>query len=127
MTFQLIIRASENEPIYSRAVAARLANISPELLRRCEEERLIQARRMTGGGYGYTVADIRQLARIRRLLEDLELDLPAIEVILHLRQQVVSLLQQIEELEQQMARREQELLAEIQHLRRQLAQEAVWR
>jgi DNA-binding transcriptional MerR regulator len=103
-----------------------VARISLDFLRLCEEENLLQAKIMAGG-QGYTPADIRQMARIRRLREDLELDLPAVEVALHLRRQVVELLAQIDEMERQMSKREQELLNEIQQLRRRLASEGEWR
>ena len=126
MPFNLSVRIRDDEPFYTRAVAAQLARISLDFLRLCEEENLLQAKIMAGG-QGYTPADIRQMARIRRLREDLELDLPAVEVALHLRRQVVELLAQIDEMERQMSKREQELLNEIQQLRRRLATEAEWR
>jgi DNA-binding transcriptional MerR regulator len=126
MPFNLTVRIRDDEPFYTRAVAAQLARISLDFLRLCEEENLLQAKIMAGG-QGYTPADIRQMARIRRLREDLELDLPAVEVALHLRRQVVELLAQIDEMERQMSKREQELLNEIQQLRRRLATEAEWR
>ena len=127
MPFNLTVRIRDDEPFYTRSVAAQVARISLEFLRLCEQENLLQAKIMAGGGQGYTPADIRQMARIRRLREDLELDLPAVEVALHLRRQVVDLLAQIDEMERQMSKREQTLLNEIQQLRRRLATEAEWR
>jgi len=127
MPFNLTVRIRDDEPFYTRSVAAQVARISLDFLRLCEEENLLQAKIMAGGGQGYTPADIRQMARIRRLREDLELDLPAVEVALHLRRQVVELLAQIDEMERQMSKREQELLNEIQQLRRRLASEGEWR
>ena len=127
MPFNLTVRIRDDEPFYTRSVAAQVARISLDFLRLCEEENLLQAKIMAGGGQGYTPADIRQMARIRRLREDLELDLPAVEVALHLRRQVVDLLSQIEQMERHMSKREQELLNEIQQLRRRLASEGEWR
>ena len=126
MPFNLTVRIRDDEPFYTRSVAAQVARISLDFLRLCEEENLLQAKIMAGG-QGYTPADIRQMARIRRLREDLELDLPAVEVALHLRRQVVDLLSQIEQMERHMSKREQELLNEIQQLRRRLASEGEWR
>lgn len=127
MPFNLTLRVRDDEPFYTPSVAAQLARISLEFLRLCEQENLLQAKIMAGGGEGYTPADIRQMARIRRLRQDLELDLPAVEVALHLRRQVIELRQQMDEMERLMLRREQELLNEIQQLRRRLAEDAEWR
>lgn len=126
-SFNLIIRAEEEEPLYPRDVAAELARISLEMLAACEQERLIRARAMTGGGRGYSPADVRQLARIRRLCEHLELDLDAVEVVLHMRQQIIRLLDQMERMELQQRERERKLILEIERLRRQLARESDWR
>ena len=127
MTYKLILRSRHEEPMYIRPVAAQLAQISLDLLCICEEEGLIQARVMPGGGEGFSVADIRHLARIRRLREVLELELPAVGVVLNLRRQVVDLLAQIDDVERNMVRREQELMDEIRQMQRHLAEEAKWR
>ncbi len=127
MAFKAPVRPREEEPVYTRPVAAQLAGVSLSFLRRCEREGLIQPKVMAGGGLGYSAADIRRLVRIRRLREDLGLNLPAVEVVLHLRRRVVDLLLQLDEMERQMLQREQALLEEIQQLRRRLAAEADWR
>jgi DNA-binding transcriptional MerR regulator len=127
MTYRLVIRSRDEEPVYTRPVAAQLAQVSIEFLRLCEEENLIQVQVMAGGGQGYSVAHIRHLARIRRLHEDLELDLPAVEVVINLRRRVLDLMAQMDEVERRAAQREQELIDEIRLLRRRLAQEAEWR
>lgn len=120
-------RSRDDEAVYSRTVAAQLAGVSLSFLRRCEREGLIRPKAMAGGGLGYSAADIRRLIRIRRLREDLGLNLPAVEVILRLRRRVIDLLMELDELEREMAQREQMLLEEIHRLRRQLAAEARWR
>lgn len=127
MMYKLIIRSRDEEPIYTRPVTAQLAQVSIEFLCLCEEENLIQVQVMTGGGKGYSVTDIRRLARIRRLHKDLELDLPAVEITLNLRRQVLDLMAQMDEMERRHARRKQELMDEIRQLRRRLAEEAEWR
>jgi len=127
MSYKLAIRSRDDEPVYTRLVAAQLAQVSLDFLCLCEAEGLIQVQGMAGGGQGYSVAGIRHLFRIHRLHEDVGLDLPAVEVTLNLRRQVLDLMAQIEELERRMAQREQELLDEIGWLRRRLAVEADWR
>ena len=127
MSYKLTIRSRDDQPVYTRLVAAQLAQVSLDFLCLCEEEGLIQVQGMAGGGQGYSVAGIRHLVLIQRLHEDVGLDLPAVEVTLNLRRQVLDLMAQIEELERRMAQREQELLDEIGELRRRLAVEADWR
>lgn len=123
----MIIQSGEEEPLYTRRIAAQMARISLEFLRRCEREQFVEPRPLPGGGVGYTAADIRHLARVRRLRYSLGLDLPAVEVVLHLRRQVVELQKHLAQMEMEMEQRERVRLSEIQELRRQLAQEITWR
>ncbi len=128
MANYLILRSEdEKERIFSRSMAAQLARITLEFLEECERAELIRAGRMPGGGLGYTTADVRNLARIRRLRRDLGLDLAAMEVVLHMRQRIVEMLREMETIEGEMIRRERELQQEIQQLRRRLARDADWR
>jgi hypothetical protein len=115
-----------DEPRYTRIIAAQLASISLELLERCETERLIEVRIIQGGQPGYSAHDIRHLALIRRLHEDLELDFPALEVILNMRRQLLDLQTQMDAFERQAAEREERLRRELINLRRRLADETDW-
>lgn len=124
--YNLAIQAQCQDVIYSPVSASQLARVSLEFLRECEREGLIQSQQMIHGESGYHLSEIRKLARIRRLRETLALDLAAIEVVLHLRQQVSDLMEGLGRMEQQMAHREQELLNEIQALRHHLAEEVDW-
>ena len=108
---------------YTRTVAAQLAEISLELLEQCEAERLVQVRVVHSDVPCYSARDIRDLARIGRLRQQLELDFPALEVVMHMRRQVLDLHEQMEQIEQAMARREERLLKELIALRRRVAQE----
>lgn len=118
--------SSQERSIYTRTLAAQITHISLDFLRRCEEEHLIQIRITGSGEEGFNKTDLRRLVRIHRLCQDLDLDLGAVDVILHLRQQILDLRSQMEALEQQMVQREKELLDEIQRLRQQSTAEADW-
>jgi DNA-binding transcriptional MerR regulator len=124
MAFNLIIRPREDEPLYSPEVTARLARVPLELLQRCRRRRLLPARYTADGREGYSAADIREVARIRRLRADLGLDWDSLEVVLNLRRQVVHLLDEVNEMERRLLQREQALRQEIRELRRHLAQDA---
>lgn len=124
MRTKLIVRPRDDQPYYPRLTAAEAARISLELMRRAEEAFLVQAKPAFGGIQGYSLTDIDELARIRRLREDLGLDMRAVEIILRMRQRTLDLLLQMDEMEQQMRRREQQLQHELQQLRRRLAEEA---
>lgn len=108
MTYEIIHYPDDESSLYSSALAAHIASVSLDFLVACEREGLIIRRSTPGGHSGFTLPDIRRMVVIRRLHEDLELSLPAIDVILQLREQV-------EELSTRRRRLEQEL--EIQRKR----------
>jgi MerR family transcriptional regulator, heat shock protein HspR len=116
-----------DEPRYTRIVTAQLAEISIEFLERCETEQLVHARVIRSGEPGYSVSDVRRIARIGRLHEDLGLDFAGLEVVLHMREQILDLREQLDQMERELARREDELLRELARLRRSLAIESSWR
>lgn len=122
MKRKAIIRLADAEQIYSRAVAARLARVSLDFLYRCEQEGLFPY--SLGTRRGFSAKEIAQLTRVRRLHEDLGLELPAIGVVLRMRQRILELVAEIEEMERDMARREQALRSEIHQLRTQIALES---
>ena len=116
-----------DEPRYTRVVTAQLAEISIDFLERCEQQQLVHTRIIRGGTPGYSARDIRRIARIARLHDDLGLDFNSLEVVLNMRDQILELQRQIEALEQEKARREDQLLHELTNMRRQLASESKWR
>lgn len=126
MAYHLIVRSDQDDHIYPREVAARLARMPLDMLELCEQAELIRARRLSGGATGYTAAEVRRLERIRRLQEDLGLDLSAVEVVLHMRRRMIELLQEVENIEQRMLRREAELHSEIRRLRRLVSEPGRW-
>ena len=120
MPYEIIVRADNEEPLYLRALAIRMAQITPDFLVLCEEEGLVHARTMTGGGKGFDSRSIQRLALIRRLHQELDLDLEVIDLVIHLRKQIINLHNEIEKIEDRARAREQSLLSEIQDLRHQL-------
>jgi DNA-binding transcriptional MerR regulator len=117
---------SQDEPLYTRRIAARLARISLDLVDQCEQEKLIHVQVMRGGGQGLSRRDVQRLVRIRRLQEDLGLELPAIEIVLRMRRRMIDLMRQLDEMESIMTRREEELMVEIRNLQRRFAERSNW-
>ncbi len=113
-------------PRFSLHVAAHLAGVSPNLVRRLQAGGWIQPKPMPGGGVGYSIRDVRMLRRVREWRDLLGLNPAGIEVALRLRDQVLALHEELLRLEAEMARREQELYQEIQRLRRLIAEEGQW-
>jgi DNA-binding transcriptional MerR regulator len=106
--------------IYSLNEIAKYARVTTDFVQECERENLIQVT-VVHGTIGYSHDTVRRLIRIRHLHRDLGLDLTAIDCILRMRRQIGHLKNQMHEMERRMTAREQELMAEIQHLRNQLA------
>lgn len=127
MANYLMIRAQEEDRIFTRSVATQIARITLDFLEACEREALVKPGPMVGGGEGYTRTEIDEIARIYRLQRDLGLELGAIEVVLHMRRRMLEMLDEVERLEERMIRREESLHNEIQRLRQQIAGEADFR
>lgn len=128
MANSLMIRSQDEDRLFSRSVAAQLAQITLDFLEQCEREALVQPGPMLGGREeGYTLQEIVEIARIRRLQQDLGLDLAAIEVVLHMRRRMLEVLEEMNTLEARMWEREQQMRAEIHRLRQELAREASFR
>jgi len=118
---------SQDELRFTRTVAVQLANISLELLERCETERLIEVHTIQEDELVYSVSDVRQLARISRLHEVLGIAVEDMDVVLHLRNQLIELHEQLQEIEQQSIAREEMLMSELIEIRKLLAEEVDWK
>ena len=116
-----IICLTDIDYIFSGTAVAHLARISVELLRQCEQEELFSY--ASGDRLSFSPEEITQLSRIRRLHEDLGLDLPAIGIVLNMRQRILELMAELEETEHQMVQREQALLSEIHRLQSLIARD----
>ena len=66
------------------SVAARLLNVHPQTLRYYERAGLIAPSRSKGNIRLYSAADIQRAMQIKRLIEDLGVNLAGVEVILRL-------------------------------------------
>lgn len=84
------MRGMDKEPCYVISVAAQLLGMHVQTLRYYERAGLIQPSRSQGNIRLYSQADLERVQEVRRLMEDLGVNLAGAEVILrmkeHLRQ-----------------------------------------
>ncbi len=90
-----------DEPRYEMSVVAARCGVRKGTLRRYEEWGLLEPAR-SGRQRLYSEADIDHVLRIRRLVEDLGVNLAGAAAVLHLRQQVISLQRELEALREQL-------------------------
>jgi MerR family transcriptional regulator/heat shock protein HspR len=95
-------RASD-EPRYAISVVAARCGVRQGTLRRYEEWGLLEPAR-SGSRRLYSEADIERILRIRRLVDDLGINLAGAAAVLHLRQQVIALQREMQTLREQLDR-----------------------
>jgi MerR family transcriptional regulator, heat shock protein HspR len=92
-----IIDDEDSEPQYAISVVAARSGVGRSMLLRYEEWGLIEPAR-TGRQRLYSEADIEQAMRVRRLMDELGINLAGAAAVLHLRQQVISLQREMDHL-----------------------------
>jgi MerR family transcriptional regulator, heat shock protein HspR len=89
------------EPRYAISVVAARCGLQQGTLKRYEEWGLVEPVRY-GRRRLYSEADIERVLRVRRLVEDLGLNLAGAAAVLHLRQQVIGLQREMHALREQL-------------------------
>jgi MerR family transcriptional regulator/heat shock protein HspR len=82
------------------SVAARLLEVHPQTLRYYERAGLLQPSRSKGNIRLYSPADLEQARQIKRLIEDLGVNLAGVEVILRLTERLRRVEQELEDVKQ---------------------------
>ncbi len=100
----------DHEPCYIISVAAEMVGIHPQTLRHYERIGLIRPERSGGNIRLYSERDLERVRQIRRLIEDLGVNLAGVEIILNLTER-------IEQLQAEMDRMRWEMETEIARLR----------
>lgn len=80
-----------DEPCFGIGVAARIVRVHAQTLRYYERAGLIQPSRTTGRNRLYSQSDIERLRQIKRLTDDLGLNLAGVEIILRMADKIVDL------------------------------------
>ena len=86
-----------HEPRYAISVVAARCGVHRATLKRYEEWGLVEPTR-SGRRRLYSEADIERVQRIRRLVDDLGVNLAGAAAVLHLRQQVIALQREMQAL-----------------------------
>lgn len=77
--------------LYTVGVVAMLTGVRPATIRRYERVGLIEPAPSPGGRTRYTDREVERIRQIRRLRNDLGVNLAAVEVILHMRDRILEL------------------------------------
>lgn len=85
-----MISGSSEERRYTIRVAAQLAGMHEQSLRMYERRGLIRPERSKGNIRLFSDADIEQIRFIRRLVDDLGVNLAGVEVIIQMRRQLLA-------------------------------------
>jgi MerR family transcriptional regulator/heat shock protein HspR len=85
-----------DQTLYTIKVAAELCGMHEQSLRTYERRGLIRPRRGRGNFRYYSDADIAQVRFIKRLIDDLGVNLAGVEVILHMRRQLMNAQHELE-------------------------------
>src|SRR4051794_16743181 len=87
------------------SVAARLLNVHPQTLRYYERAGLISPSRSRGNIRLYSTRDIERAQQIKRLIEDLGVNLAGVEVIMKLTERMREMEQELESLRGELGRK----------------------
>lgn len=104
----------DEQPCFVISIAARMAQMHEQTLRSYERLGLVVPSRSQGRIRLYSIRDVERLRQIRRLMDDLGVNLAGVEVIMNLTSRIT-------ELEAELERTKVEAAREIERLRRVLA------
>ena len=86
------------EQYYTIKIAAELCGMHEQSLRMYERRGLIAPQRSPGNIRHYSDADIERIRFIKRMVDDLGVNLAGVEVIMHMRQQLLEIQDELESL-----------------------------
>src|SRR5919206_1164124 len=87
------------EHYYTIKVAAELCGLHEQSLRMYERRGLIAPRRSRGNIRRFSDEDVEQVRFIKRLVDELGVNLAGVEVILHMRQQLIAVQRELSALQ----------------------------
>ena len=93
----------DDEPCYVISIAARMLNVQTHTLRYYERIGLIEPSRTPGNVRVYSQADIARVQTIKRLIDDLGVNLAGVEVIIRMNQRMGRMDAELQQLREQVA------------------------
>jgi len=91
----------DTEPRYVISVAARMLETQTHTLRYYEKVGIIEPRRSQGNVRLYSDRDIAVLQKVKSLVDDLGINLPGVEVILHMMEQMSEMQKELQQAQQE--------------------------
>jgi len=105
-----------HEPVFYISVAARLLDVHPQTLRAYERLGFLRPARTGRGQRLYSEADLERVRQVRRLTEEMGVNLAGVEIILNLLERLEHLQVEIERLNEQIEHGPRPLAAGAPHL-----------
>jgi MerR family transcriptional regulator/heat shock protein HspR len=100
---------NQKEPRYVISIAARLVGVQAHTLRYYERIGIIEPSRSRGNIRLYSEQDISYLRQMKKLMDELGVNLAGVEVILRMAERMNLMRHRIEELEQQVLRLQEQI------------------
>jgi MerR family transcriptional regulator/heat shock protein HspR len=97
-------QGNDREPRYVISVAARMLGVQSHTLRYYERIGIIEPSRSRGNIRLYSENDITYVRQLKRLMDELGVNMAGVEVIMRMAERVTSLQRRVEELESELER-----------------------
>jgi len=104
MNEQKRVRNEDSEPRYVISIAARMLGIQSHTLRYYERIGILMPSRSRGNIRLYSESDIAYIRQLKRLMDDLGVNMAGVEVIMRMAERMSSLQKRVEELEGELER-----------------------
>ena len=92
----------DTEPRYVISIAAKMLDMQTHTLRYYEKVGIIEPRRSQGNVRLYSDRDIALLQRFKSLVDDMGVNLPGVEVILHMMQRMNEIQNELEQAKEEL-------------------------
>ncbi len=104
-----------NDPCFAISIAARMVGLHAQTLRYYERAGLVRPSRSSGRNRLYSQRDVERLRQIRRLTDDLGLNLAGVEVILRMGDRMARMEREMEDLRRELEARIRQGVASIEY------------